>query len=895
MQTRRTFGKLATAALAHLVSSSSLLAQDTPDSTMSYMDGYHGGIVGHMPPGSWRDILSALEEFPDWKISLDIEPDSWVALRREDPESFARLAALLAKGDRVEMVGGTFAQPYGWAVSGESNIRQLQRGLRIIRKSFPDLPVTTYAVQEPCWASCLPQILRSLGMRQASLKDASTAWGGYTAGFDADVVRWVGPDGTSVAAVPRYAVERLRFVFETESIDATPEFAERCRRAGIRQPAGMCFQDLGWPAKPRVRRAGVTYRTWREYFAAVGPPKAEWHFTPEDILVTLPWGDATLRGVAQQVRSAEDRLVTAEKLASLAAVVRELPFPTEQLDTAWRALLLSQAHDAWITATTRSGRQAWAFTVAKDTLDAETGAEDVIARSMEALALRDAPRATVPLRTQQVLLCNTLGSRQAGLVSISVATDPHTSGLLLRDEQGHAVETQTVVDRSYNTVPVLTALSEQHEIATVDHAAPAGGVNHATLLARVELPALGYRCFTVEPVYDAPPPRSQTGISVQNDGKGNVVIASDLYRMRLDGARGGVVSSLVSLPDGTELLSAKEDRQFGEYRGYFIEEHAWRSSTDQPATLSVKESGPLRVVVQMEGSVGSARTLTTLTVVQGEPRLDYMVELNFAKPTWIGDPVEVPAAERRTQPRRSQNDGHWKLQVHHPFGPGGELHKSAAFDVCKSRNEDTSFQRWDAIKHNIIAQWIDLYQPGTDRGLAVMCDGTTAYNYGPEQPLGLVLAWAWDGGFWWGKHPIEGRHTVRYALLPHRRRWAEAGLWHQYGRFCEPLRAAIASLPETGLVAPFSLVDTGDAGLALSAAEMEDGALLLLRFFNGESAAHQHRIRLGFRPAAVEQIELSGASIRRCAVTHEGKGEASFPLEVPHFGLATVRCTLART
>ena len=45
--------------------------------TLYFVDGYHGGIRGHMPEGSWQDILSAMERWPEWKISLEIEPESW--------------------------------------------------------------------------------------------------------------------------------------------------------------------------------------------------------------------------------------------------------------------------------------------------------------------------------------------------------------------------------------------------------------------------------------------------------------------------------------------------------------------------------------------------------------------------------------------------------------------------------------------------------------------------------------------------------------------------------------------------------------------------------------------------------------------------------------------------
>ena len=81
---------------------------------------------------------------------------------------------------RVEMVNGTFSQPFGWAHGGESNIRQLLLGREKIHEHFPNVVIETYAVQEPCWSSCLPQLLRSLGFNAAVLKNPGTAWGGYS-------------------------------------------------------------------------------------------------------------------------------------------------------------------------------------------------------------------------------------------------------------------------------------------------------------------------------------------------------------------------------------------------------------------------------------------------------------------------------------------------------------------------------------------------------------------------------------------------------------------------------------------------------------------------------------------------------------------------------------------
>ena len=187
-------------------------AADGAGRVFYYVDGYHGGVDGHMPPDSLRNVLDGLDRFPQWKVTFEIEPYSWAVFARTDPHSIERLRKHLADAGpaaRVEMVSGAWGQGYGWNASGESNIRQIAYGLAELRAVFPDLVVDTYAVQEPCWTSCLPQLLKSFGYRRAVLKN-STCWGGYHAPtIDADLVNWAGPDGTRIPAVPRYGVEGL--------------------------------------------------------------------------------------------------------------------------------------------------------------------------------------------------------------------------------------------------------------------------------------------------------------------------------------------------------------------------------------------------------------------------------------------------------------------------------------------------------------------------------------------------------------------------------------------------------------------------------------------------------------------------------------------------------------
>lgn len=174
-----------------------------------FVDGYHGGIYGHYPV-KWKTqfIVDQLHMHPDWRIGLEIEPETWDTVRVQTPEAYQHFKEV-ATSQQVEFTNPTYAQPYCYNISGESIIRQFQYGIAKINAHFPEVDFVTYSVEEPCFTSCLPQILKLFGFKYAVLKCPNTCWGGYTAAYGGELVNWVGPDGTSILTVPRYACEEL--------------------------------------------------------------------------------------------------------------------------------------------------------------------------------------------------------------------------------------------------------------------------------------------------------------------------------------------------------------------------------------------------------------------------------------------------------------------------------------------------------------------------------------------------------------------------------------------------------------------------------------------------------------------------------------------------------------
>ena len=217
-----------------------------------FVDGYHGGIYGHYPV-EWktRFIVDELEAHPEWRIGLEIEPETWDTVALRTPADYARFKRIAAD-PRVEFTNPTYAQPYCYNISGESIIRQFAYGIRKIRSHFPDVEFVTYSVEEPCFTSSLPQILRLFGFKYASLKCPNTCWGGYTAPYGGELVNWTAPDGTSILTSPRYACEELQpnSVWQTTAWGNETPYIEACIRQDIAHPVGMCYQDAGWRYGP---------------------------------------------------------------------------------------------------------------------------------------------------------------------------------------------------------------------------------------------------------------------------------------------------------------------------------------------------------------------------------------------------------------------------------------------------------------------------------------------------------------------------------------------------------------------------------------------------------------------------------------------------------------------
>lgn len=817
-----------------------------------FIDGYHGGIYGHYPV-EWKTqfITDQLSTHPEWRICLEIEPETWDTVQVQTPDAYRQFAQM-ANSKRVEFTNPAYAQPYCYNISGESIIRQFQYGIDKIKKHFPEVSFVTYSVEEPCFTSCLPQILKQLGFKYAVLKCPNTCWGGYTSAYGGELVNWIGTDGTSILTVPRYACEKLEnnSTWQTTAWANSDSYLDACREAGIRHPAGMCFQDAGWKNGPwlgsgeNIKNNSI-YVTWKEYIEniSIGKTNDNWYFSQEDMRVNLMWGSQVLQRIAQQVRTSENKMIMAEKMSVMAHLQNGYTCSQADLDEAWRTLMLAQHHDSWIVPYNRLDKQGtWADAIQRWTNSTNAIAEKITNASMQSFGMNNREADT---RHEYIRIYNTSGIKRKEVINISLPLKFADSDIEINDWKNKKVDCSVVRE-----------------------------TNKTSLLFEAEVPPFGYSTYLIRKISG-----NSTASERKTINEKEYMVENDLYKITFDLSKGGIIKSLIAKKEGNkEFASQTNQYALGELRGYFYEEGQFRSSTEAPAKITVLSDNAHEKKVKLEGQIASHPFTQIITLSRGAKRIDFDLTIDWQKNVGIGEYKENSWRDNR----RAYCDDRYKLSVLFPVDlHSPRISKNAPFDVCESKLDNTFFGSWDQIEHNIILHWVDLAEESGDYGLALLSDHTTSYSHGEDYPLGLTAQYS-GVGLWGPDYKITRPLKMKYALIPHRGKWDKASIATQNECWNDPL---LYTFHASAKAETKSFVDLQHTGYQLSAAKLQNGKILL-RLFNAEGNDTPHTIIFNMPLSGVEEVDLNGNHLEQLKIKTR-TGKTKMTVSMPRFGIKT--------
>mgnify|MGYP001168282360 CR=1 FL=1 len=817
-----------------------------------FVDGFHGGLYGHYPLKWYTGYLvDQLRKNPNWAIGLEIEPETWDSVKVISPADYLDFKSLVDYSGRIEYNNPSYAQSYLYCITGESIIRQFQYGIRKVKSHFPLVRIATYSSEEPCFTSALPQILKLLGFKYVVLKNPDTCWSGYFSAWGKDFVNWIGSDGTSILAVPRYTCETFtpNSIWQTIAWNNTKEYLASCDSAGIINPVGMCFQDAGWKHGPWLGPSpanNTSYTLWTDYFNKFGNKvAANTHtFTQEDVHPGLMWGSQVLQQIAGNVRSAENSIVDAEGVASMNFVFSHKQPDNVAFDQAWRSLLLSQHHDCWIVPynhNANDSKHTWAEDVHLWTNNTKAISQSIVNKAFSIICSCPSQDST------DVCLFNTLGQGYSSVVEIPLPSSLTGKNIIAYDIDGK----ELLTEMEKNRVAVL-----------------------------VSLPPFGYTTISLKKIQGHN--ISNKFITFSKDSS-NVVMENDSCQLTFDLLHGGVVTKLIDKKSGENWIKPCLQFSFGELRGYFADDHRFISSIEHSVKCKILENNVLVERIKISGVIADTPFDKIITLKHNSKIIDIKLNIEWSHNHHIGDLDRKPDSYLM----KSYYDSRYMLSELYPVDfAKSSIYKNAPFDVCHSNLSNTFYNKWDSIKHNIILNWVDL-SSDNHRSLALFSDRTISYSYGENYPLALTLAYS-GPGLWGKNYPITTPTQVHYALYLHHGFWDTACVDEESQKWNHQPLMIYGKGGSSGRYSFLSLYE----GYRLSDVQTQ-GDQLLVRVFNVSGNGSEHKIQMGFRVDKIEEVDLQNKKIKSLPFSNDKSG-SSISLSIPHFGLKTLRIKLSR-
>jgi alpha-mannosidase len=817
-----------------------------------FADGYHGGIYGHYPLWNTEFYVDNLAKYPLWRINLEIEPETWDTVKVRTPEAYLEFQKI-ADSQQIEFVNPTYAQPYLFNITGESIIRQFDYGIQKIHEHFPKVDFSTYSSEEPCFTSCLPLILKQYGFRYAVLKNPDTCWGGYTRAYGKDLVNLISSDGSSILTVPRYECEELNksSVWQTIAWNNSKKYIDACYKSNIKNPIGMCYQDAGWKNGPwlgsKENPYKSTYCTWKEYFSkySIKETNDNWHFSPEDVLVSLMFGSQVLQQLSQEVRSAENAMIMAEKVNAMNFIISNHAVAPDLFNNAWRTLMLSQHHDCWIVPYNKLNKHhTWAQEVKSWTDYSKSIAQQIIDSSIND-NIKDSISA--------IRVINTLSINRNEPIKINLPLSYLKKDLSVIDNKGTAIP------------------ASWYEC-----------YGKAVCCFEAKVPSIGYSTYRFDKRinnFDSIPHSCNGYLKDEN----HFVLESDKYKITLDLTKGGTICSLITKDqNGHEYINHKASSLFNELKGYFPESKSFLSTTTHKASIQIVEKTPFSITVKIDGQIGIHPCYQFITLNKGQKRIDCKLQID-----WQGNP-KIGKDGKSDSQHANFYDDRYKLILSFPTIINNErIYKNAPFDVCESKLDNTLFDSWSEIKNDVVLNWIDELDNSGKWGLALMTDHTSTYIHSKDIPLGLVVQYS-GPGLWGRNYKIEGPTSVNYAILPHSSDWKNSHIWTENNIWNEPLIVQACNNQKKEDYR--NLISINKQGFDISSIRLKNKELYV-RIFNAESTSSPIKLTLNFPIKEIHEVLLNDKIINSLNYEKSTR-QTNIYLSIPHLGFKTLKIIL---
>jgi alpha-mannosidase len=583
--------------------------------------------------------LALMEEYPEYRF-LQSQPHLYWMVKTHYPRLYERVKAAVDSGQWIAD-GGTWVEPDTNISGGEGLIRQFLHGKRFYREEFGVECEMLWLPDVFGYSGALPQIMRGCGIKYFSTHKLFWTYNGADP-FPYNTFTWEGIDGSEVLV-------HLHYDYNARTNPAT--LIERWRERVQKDGLSTRMLPFGWGDG-----GGGPTRNHLEFLRRErdleGVPKArigspmdyfkdqEARGWPEARYVGELYFQAHRGTYTSQAktklgnRRSEFALREAEMWGAAAQVLSGFEYPGEEMDTAWRAVLLNQFHDiipgSSIQRVYEEAQAAYAEVI-------ET-AEAVARRAAGSLA--DDPEA--------LTVFNSLSWNRTGLVALPKGWEGAVDGT------GTPLPAQMIDDKAW-----------------VQAAVPACGW---TTLRR----------SSGEALRDSAPGQPSEGITASEQMLEN-------EKLRVTFNKVGEITSLFDKESGREL-AAGLCNSLRMYKDVPADWDAWDiDSTYQlapvelggTATIQVVTSGPLLAVLRVTRQLHHSTMTQEISLRRESRRIDFHTVIDWQeshKLLKVNFPVTIHA-----------NEGVHEIQFGHIRRPN---HHSRPFDADRF---EVSNHKWTAL------------------------------------------------------------------------------------------------------------------------------------------------------------------------------------------------------
>jgi alpha-mannosidase len=303
---------------------------------------------------TFQSVINLQTEFADLLFG-HTSPVLYQWIEEHRPALFEQIQKAIQQGN-WELLGGMWVEPEVNIISGESLARQLLYGQRYFEARFGQISKVAWLPDSFGFCGQLPQIFRQGGIDY--FVTGKLHWND-TNSFPHGSFHWRSPDGTEIFTV--MSPPNLAGVMDNQPLPMA-NYANRWQKQtglkeclwlpGVGDHGGGPSRDM-WRMKERWQNS--------EFFPTINTAKAE-HFLAgikqklqsdhsfpiwdKELYLELHRGCFTVHADQKLYnRQSEHLLYEAELWSSFASWLGDYKYPKEELELAWKKVLLNQFHD----------------------------------------------------------------------------------------------------------------------------------------------------------------------------------------------------------------------------------------------------------------------------------------------------------------------------------------------------------------------------------------------------------------------------------------------------------------------------------------------------------------------------------------------------------------------